>query len=62
MKGTVFKFYLLSKKIILPFSTLADDKKTYQPGGREKKLMYISKAFIIRPYSLSVGLFDDVLL
>ena len=61
-EGHSFQILSTVKKIMLPFSALADDKKAYQPGRRKKNLMYISKAFIIRPYSLPVGLFDDVLL
>ena len=61
-EGHSFQILSTVKKIMLPFSALADGKKTYQPGGREKNLMCISKAFVIRPYSLPVGLFDDVLL
>ena len=60
MKSAVLKFYILPDIIMLLFSALAYEEKNYQPGGRKKISMCISKTFIIRPYSLSVVLFDEV--
>ena len=60
-----YSFEILStaKKDNASVSTLADEEENYHPGGRKFSFVLtvcIPKTFIIRPYSLSVLLFEEV--